>query len=503
VRRAMLDFDPQIVHFCGHGSGAKGIAFERSNGTAKLVNSDALAGFFELFSERVKYVVLNACYSETQAKAIVRSIDYVIGMKKEIGDTSAIEFAVALYDALGAGKNIEFAFKLACNSLMWTDVPEHLTPTILVREKRNDDVQLVLHEEESIKTIEGVQSESLYRHMDSELEHVSKIKEIDGNQKRIRQPLYFGIGLALAAALFWGIGNSITRWSAVKDQNTSFDIALLKYLVAGFFLILCGLLMKNISGEKFSFSRFRNSINISNLIFASLAKGSNLYSWILAVTMTSAGIVATLENLHVMWTVAVLVLSGKKMPRGFFISSVVIIIGVTLISGIAIKGINNSFGLALGVIAGISFSVFGILWAKNTRHPKSLWGRSIEMGILLILSGVIMYPVHLIVNEIWLKGARLPFVEINSVDIGIQAINGLVGIGVTYFLMNESLVFLRKAERFPSLFLGLALSFVVPITMLSELAIFGLRVEIYQWLGVLLFVCGYTYMRGSILNPEN
>jgi hypothetical protein len=94
-RRAMLDLRPDIVHFCGHGSGEEGIAFEDENGQAKFVSTDALTGFFELFADKVECVVLNACYSEAQAEAIAEHIPYVIGMKSAIGDAAALEFAVA------------------------------------------------------------------------------------------------------------------------------------------------------------------------------------------------------------------------------------------------------------------------------------------------------------------------------------------------------------------------------------------------------------------------
>jgi len=133
VRRAMLDFKPNIVHFCGHGTGDEGIAFEDETGHAKLVNAETLAGFFELFASQVECVVLNACYAEVQAEAIAQHINYVVGMRREIGDTTAIEFAVAFYDALGAGESIEFAYRLACNAIQWTSMPEHLTPVLKVK----------------------------------------------------------------------------------------------------------------------------------------------------------------------------------------------------------------------------------------------------------------------------------------------------------------------------------------------------------------------------------
>ena len=89
VRRAMLNLRPSIVHFCGHGAGEDGIAFEDEIGNTKLINAEALAKFFELFADKVECIVLNACYSEIQAEAIAQYINYVIGMKKAIAENRA------------------------------------------------------------------------------------------------------------------------------------------------------------------------------------------------------------------------------------------------------------------------------------------------------------------------------------------------------------------------------------------------------------------------------
>jgi CHAT domain len=86
----MVDFKPQIVHFTGHGAGKDGLAFEDGTGQPKLVDSDALANLFKLFSSRIECVVLNACYSQIQAEAIAQHIDYVIGMSQAIGDRGTI-----------------------------------------------------------------------------------------------------------------------------------------------------------------------------------------------------------------------------------------------------------------------------------------------------------------------------------------------------------------------------------------------------------------------------
>ena len=132
LRRAMLKESPQIVHFSGHGAGEPGIALEGDSGKTQLVSSDALAGLFQLFAESVECVVLNACYSKTQANVIVRHIPYVIGMSGEISDGAACEFAVAFYDALGAGKDIPFAHKLACAAIQMMNSKDQL-PVLLMK----------------------------------------------------------------------------------------------------------------------------------------------------------------------------------------------------------------------------------------------------------------------------------------------------------------------------------------------------------------------------------
>jgi TIR domain/CHAT domain len=131
IQRAMLDFQPQIVHFSGHGDGEAGLVFEDEVGNSKLVDGAALAGLFELFADNLDCVVLNGCYSEVQAQAIGQHIPYVIGMNQAIGDKAAIIFAVGFYDALGAGRDVEFAYKLGCNAIRMEGIAEHLTPVLL------------------------------------------------------------------------------------------------------------------------------------------------------------------------------------------------------------------------------------------------------------------------------------------------------------------------------------------------------------------------------------
>jgi TIR domain/CHAT domain len=147
LRRALLDNEPQVVHFAGHGTGDRksatgrdlipaedvdggGLAFEDDVGHVQLISGNAVARLFKLCSDSVKCVVLNACYSEAQANAITRHIDFVVGMKKAIGDPAAIKFAVGFYDALFAGRDFETSFNFGCNAIDLKRIPEHLTPVL-------------------------------------------------------------------------------------------------------------------------------------------------------------------------------------------------------------------------------------------------------------------------------------------------------------------------------------------------------------------------------------
>jgi hypothetical protein len=126
--------EPNVVHFSGHGGGAEGLYFEDAQGNSEPASADALANVFQQFAHCVRLVVLNACYSEPQATAIARHIDYVIGTREDVGDDTAIAFSTGFYQALAAGRPIEDAFQLGCAQIRMAGIPEHLIPVLMTRE---------------------------------------------------------------------------------------------------------------------------------------------------------------------------------------------------------------------------------------------------------------------------------------------------------------------------------------------------------------------------------
>jgi hypothetical protein len=128
MSQAILDLEPDILHFSGHGNSKGELCLENLQGEIHAVSSDALADLFELVANQVKCVVLNACYSETQAKAVSKHIRFVIGMKEAIGDNAAITFSNGFYKAVGANCSIHKAYRFGCAEIRLQGISEHLTP---------------------------------------------------------------------------------------------------------------------------------------------------------------------------------------------------------------------------------------------------------------------------------------------------------------------------------------------------------------------------------------
>jgi len=130
LQQALLDEHPTIVYFSGHGD-TSGIAVEDSLGNAKIIDIDAIGSLFELFKDTTQCVVLNSCYSQSQANEIAKHVPYVIGMKSSIIDKAAIAFSVGFYAALGAGKDIQFAFRMGTVAIKLEGVTGSDLPVLL------------------------------------------------------------------------------------------------------------------------------------------------------------------------------------------------------------------------------------------------------------------------------------------------------------------------------------------------------------------------------------
>ncbi len=167
LSRLLLDQRPDVVHFSGHGmqlqvragpasgrtrefdesddplivenaAAESAILLESHQGTSASVSTEALTGLFAILKSQ-RCVVLNACFSSAQAKAIATHVDCVIGMKRAIQDESAIAFSVGFYRALARGLTVKKAFELGKNTINICNCPDADVPELHCREGVDPD----------------------------------------------------------------------------------------------------------------------------------------------------------------------------------------------------------------------------------------------------------------------------------------------------------------------------------------------------------------------------
>jgi CHAT domain-containing protein len=131
--QALNQHQPHVVHFSGHGNLSGQIVLNDEKGNSKAVSKEAISALFRTLKDNVQVVLLNACFSQSQAEGIIENIPCAIGMSRAIGDNAAIAFAGSFYRALGFGRSVQDAFDQGVTALMLEGIPEEKTPKLLVK----------------------------------------------------------------------------------------------------------------------------------------------------------------------------------------------------------------------------------------------------------------------------------------------------------------------------------------------------------------------------------
>lgn len=105
LRRALLEGEYDVLHIAGHADGF-GPILDDGVGTCAQPSLDAVRDLVKRYP-KLRCVILNSCLSLAAASETLA--DITIGMDAPVGDEAAILFAKGFYDALGAGKNFDFA----------------------------------------------------------------------------------------------------------------------------------------------------------------------------------------------------------------------------------------------------------------------------------------------------------------------------------------------------------------------------------------------------------
>ncbi|HVQ38901.1 MAG TPA: CHAT domain-containing protein [Pyrinomonadaceae bacterium] len=134
LQRLLLMYKPNIVHFSGHASKKHKLILGGTAGRGKEVDREGLVEVLALYKNHVRLVLLNACFTRTQARSIAEVIDYSVGTGKGIGDKAAVAFAGAFYRALGFGRTIKEAFESAKAELGLTKMPRTQGIELFIRD---------------------------------------------------------------------------------------------------------------------------------------------------------------------------------------------------------------------------------------------------------------------------------------------------------------------------------------------------------------------------------
>jgi hypothetical protein len=131
IQRGLLHHVPGVVHFGGHGTRAGALLF---HGDAGEVTGDGFGALLDALRDRVQLVVLNACFSATQAESIRDSVGIAIGMDSPISDAAAVAFSGAFYEALAYSRSVLQAFQLGQAAIALRGMREEAAiPRLLVR----------------------------------------------------------------------------------------------------------------------------------------------------------------------------------------------------------------------------------------------------------------------------------------------------------------------------------------------------------------------------------
>jgi hypothetical protein len=144
LMEGLLEEDPDVVHFSGHGQSNGALVFTGSDGAAHEVTVEAMAALFRAVENHVRVVLFNACFSDLQAEAISAAVGCAIGMSKPITDGAASIFAAAFYRGLAHGRSVAEAFEQGRAALRVEGLSaEADTPRLLAR-ANVDPAKLVL-----------------------------------------------------------------------------------------------------------------------------------------------------------------------------------------------------------------------------------------------------------------------------------------------------------------------------------------------------------------------
>lgn len=129
-RRALLESEYHVIHFSGHGMD-RGFVLENELGENQIIPPNALYQLLSSYSPPLECVILNACHTREHGNLYSTNIPFTIAMNGPISDPAAIEFSRGFYDAIAAGKDIQFSYQEGCTNIKLSALQQGSTPILI------------------------------------------------------------------------------------------------------------------------------------------------------------------------------------------------------------------------------------------------------------------------------------------------------------------------------------------------------------------------------------
>lgn len=135
LMNAIIEFNPNILHFSGHGN-LDGIELEGEQQPFFLKN-DSLEKLIKTLTSDLDCIVLNSCYSKGQALKLTQRIKTVIGMGDSIDDKAALLFSKGFYKGVAGNFDYIKSYELGRQMINTYDYDESEIPKLFLKDKSN------------------------------------------------------------------------------------------------------------------------------------------------------------------------------------------------------------------------------------------------------------------------------------------------------------------------------------------------------------------------------
>lgn len=142
---ALNQFDPQIVHFSGHGGGSALLLDNESAGQdgGEVLDFDIVARLLASTSAKVRLMVLAACDTVAGAECLLAPSRSIVAMSDSIDDEAACAFSARFYKSLADGATLRNSLEQAKLLLEQKGYEDADLPTLLTSNPKNGEAVMV------------------------------------------------------------------------------------------------------------------------------------------------------------------------------------------------------------------------------------------------------------------------------------------------------------------------------------------------------------------------